>query len=336
VHSVNTADGLRNWRVKPTPHTGGFPYEFTYIWPVIAEQTGVVFLRLRLTHDHLDPFGAPFPSDQQQIRSWLEDNPGHQNLFALDLDDGSKKFIPAVGYGGTEDFIDGSPYSAIGSVPAVKIWDDGTEVAYIHFRSGDCGGCDYRWDSHMGEMVLEDNAIAGYAAGDLRYVGRLSGFSHITDEQCPITLAGTTLFHSHWSAAEIHRITDRSPGRGSSFGNPFGLTDLPNIAHCGTGGAPNWSTHFNTGYMNLCGDTRGLGSGFFVYAGLSQYAPPGSPVTQAYSAGIRPRYAFVSGGYIVYVGNGGDIMVLSHSGDPSRSCLPDVSSRISTRKRGQP
>jgi hypothetical protein len=317
VHCVHNADGSRKWRVKPTPNTAGFPNEFEYIWPVIAEEHGIVFLRMRLAHSALDPFGAPFPTNFTTIRNWLIGNPQHQNLFALRLSDGEKAFIPAVGYGGTEDYLGGSAYSAIGPVPVVKKWPGGAEVAYIHFRWGDCGGCDYRWDSHMGEMVLDNTTVAGLSAGDLRFVGMEkvgTFFVRITDEQCPITMAGDTLMHSHWASAEILRITDRSGTRGSSFSNTFGYTKYPTIVHCGTGGTPNWTTRFNTGYMNLCGDTRGLGDGFFSYAGLSQYAPPGSPVPGAYSAGILPRYCYVSGQFIVYEGNGGDILVLQHSG----------------------
>jgi len=41
---------------------------------------------------------------------------------------------------------------------------------------------------------------------------------------------------------------------------------------------------------------------------------PPTPRRDAYSEGVLPRYTFVSGRYVITVGNGGDILVLQHSG----------------------
>jgi hypothetical protein len=40
----------------------------------------------------------------------------------------------------------------------------------------------------------------------------------------------------------------------------------------------------------------------------------GNTAGSAYSAGFQARYTYVSGGLIVIQGNGGDLLVLRHSG----------------------
>jgi len=52
------------------------------------------------------------------------------------LDDGSKKFIPAVGYSGTEDWVDNNAVLDMGPLPVVKVFSDETEIAYSFFRNG--------------------------------------------------------------------------------------------------------------------------------------------------------------------------------------------------------
>jgi hypothetical protein len=51
IHAVNGGDGSQKWRVKPSTVTAGFPNEFLYYWPVVADNAGVVFVRMRLNLD---------------------------------------------------------------------------------------------------------------------------------------------------------------------------------------------------------------------------------------------------------------------------------------------
>jgi outer membrane protein assembly factor BamB len=323
IQAVRNNDGTRFWRVKPSPNTAGFPNEYKYYWPVVAEQQGVVFVRMRLDHN-TGLWGYPstgniWPNSNAAARTFLVANPGQQNLFALDLDTGSKQFVPAVGYGGTEDLVNGQPYLTTGPVPVIKTLSNGTEVAYIHFRNGQSNPADGRWDSHMGEMVLSNSTISGLVAGDLRFVrmSQLGGngaysYVYLTDEQNALTMAGDTLFHAHWGASESVRITNRAGNLGSSFSNPIQTSNHPAVvrrmAACGT---QNAITHWTTCGMTLYGDQRYWPNpGWWVY--WNTYDPPTPTGTNAYSDGMRPRYTYVSDGLIIVAGNGGELMVFRH------------------------
>lgn len=90
----------------------------------------------------------------------------------------------------------------------LKAWPDGSEVVSIHLRNGQSNAPDYRWDGHMGEMVLDDTTVAGMATRDLCFVrmSRYNGYGgsanvYLTDEQEPLTLAGSTIFQAHWGRA---------------------------------------------------------------------------------------------------------------------------------------
>ncbi len=324
VHAVEDANGRPKWRVKPSPNVPGFPNEFDKGWPVIAEQHGIVFLRMQLPHDFMTDYpssGGIYPNSNAEVRAYLQNNPDHKNLFALNLDDGVEKFIPAVGYGSTEDFIDGRSYGVMGSQPVVKVWPDGTEVLYIHFRNGQGNPPDYRWDGHMGEMVLDDQTVPGLEAGDLRFIRMArrngyggTGYVDIVDEQAPITLAGTTIFHAHWGASESVKITDRATARGLTYSDPIETTKHPTVIRQQTSCPDkNTVTHWTTCGLTMYQDGRYWDPpGFWVYWNV--IAPPGSPRPDAYSAGFRPRYTYVSDGLIVVEGNGGELFVLKHSG----------------------
>lgn len=322
VHAVNNSNGTQFWRVKPSPNTAGFPNEFKYYWPVVAEQHGVVFVRMRLDHN-TGLWGYPstghiWPNNNAAARTFLIANPGQQNLFALDLDNGNKQFVPAVGYGGTEDYVNGQPYLTTGPVPVVKTLSNGTEVAYIHFRNGQANPQDGRWDSHMGEMVLDNTTITGFLAGDLRFVkmNKLGGngaysYVYLTDEQNALTMAGDTLFHAHWGASESVRITNRSSSLGLSFTNPIQTSNHPPVVRriqaCGS---PNNTTHWTTCGLNLYGDQRYWPNpGWWVY--WNTYDPP-TTAGSSYSDGMRPRYTYVSAGLIIVEGNGGELLVFEH------------------------
>lgn len=330
VHAVNNPNGTFKWKTKPSPNPAGFPNQFLYYWPVVADQAGVVFVRMRLDHNaglwgcNVNPCGpgGRWPNSNVETRSFLVSRPDLQNLFALNLDDGTKKFIPAVGYSGTEDKVPVQPFLVTGPLPVIKIVTGGREVAYESFRNGQSGTTDGRWDSHMGEMVLDNSTVTGLVAGDLRFV-RMSkynnyggdSYSYITDEQNPITMAGNTLFHAHWGASESVRITDRSDSRGLSYNNPVVTVNNPvvirRIAACGN---KNTMTHYTTCNLQAYGDSRAWPSpGYWTY--WNTWDPPTtSASTNAYSEGLLPRYTYVTGNLIVVEGNGGELMVFRHSG----------------------
>ncbi len=244
VHAINAITGQRVWRRKPTPLTPGNPTNGTEYatasngWPVIAEQHGLVFVRYRLHWESL----WDWPSDvdtNEEMRTLLQNNRQIQPLFALDLDTGQERFIPNVGNGG---YGDGN-YLPMGPLPVIKRFPNATEVAYVVMR-GNCqpqidpGSCDSRWDSHLGEMVLDDATVPGYQAGYVRYI-RNSFFP--TDEQPFLTMAGDHLLAAHWEAGLAHRIVNRSAAYGDSRHNPIPTANLPHVVVsqdvdvCGTG-----------------------------------------------------------------------------------------------------
>lgn len=332
VHAVKNSDGSRLWRVKPSDAsiTAGFPNDFEFGWPVIAEKHGIVFVRMRIEHDKMLTHGV-FPSSQTATQELLTNSAGDQNLFALDLDDGTKAFIPAVGYGSTEDFINGNSYAAMGSQPVIKTWSNGDEVAYIHFRNGQRTGVDYRWDSHLGEMVLDSTTISGLPTGQLRFINSVrdeggASYDKITDEQTPLTMAGNIIFNSHWAALSGHTIntTERNDDtKGLTLATKIKSTPLPNVMRAMRGPCENISKHTNASGMNYMTDGSRYfdGPGFFVYCNVAD--PPGwrfdpnqltTGASNVYSAGFLPRYTYAADGLLVVEGNGGDISVFSHSG----------------------
>jgi len=233
VHAVNDADGSLRWRVKPTvnvndgtTYDGGdgrmyLTYNYEHGWPVIAEDHGLVFIRLHLPAGAIWSVPGPdnwFPASNEGIRSFLTDSPHLQNLFALNLADGSSAFIPAVGWGYIDTPYVGANGGTLPPPPVVRTIDD-HEVAYIIWRNGqkcEAGDCsDPRWDAVMGEMVLDDSTVPGYQAGDLRFVQfRGDQDSLISDEMGMLSMAGDTLFHSHWVGSYNYRITDRADSLG--------------------------------------------------------------------------------------------------------------------------
>lgn len=320
VHAVAAADGRRRWRMKPTPLTPADDVEFTGGWPVVAERTGVVFVRLGQANleTALWSGGGPrgkWPADRAAIRQRLRDRPELQNLFALRLEDGTAAFVPGVGPAGVEDLRDGRPRLRVHAFPVVRTVD-GREVAYLPWRHGDTRdpGWDGRWDSHLGEMALDD-AQPGLVAGDLRFVqfAEHGGWLHISDEACPLTMAGDILFHAHWDASTAARITDRSPVLGLTRGNPIRTEKLPPVVRHLRRPAEqlDFRTRWAEGGLQLV-DGRFLdGPGWWVYANVLD---PPTPDREAYSEGILPRLTFAAGGHVLVQGNGGDLFVLRHRG----------------------
>ncbi|MGQ9549128.1 MAG: outer membrane protein assembly factor BamB family protein [Roseiflexus sp.] len=265
VHAIDNAAGTRIWRVKPTPLSPGEPgdsnpnAEVSYGWPVIAEEHGLVLIKLRLNWQTMWTWN-PWPATNAAMRSNLEARPDQQALHVLRLDNGQRALIANVGHGG---FGDGG-YMPMGPQPVIKRFANGQEVAYVVMRGSPCliEACDGRGDSFLGEMVLDNTTVPGYQAGYVRYM-RNTFFP--TDEQANLSMAGDHLFAAHWEAGIAHRIVDRSAGRGSSASNPIEIENLPHIATsqdedtCGTGFR---SSHY---CGNSLSNTRLWPGGFYIY-----------------------------------------------------------------------
>jgi len=269
VHAINNANGQQVWRVKHTTLSGGDPgssnanAEVSNGWPVIAEEHGYALIKLRLNWQTL---WETYQPDNTAIRQFLSANPVHQALQVIDLDDGSKPFIANIGHGG---FGDGG-YMPMGFQPAVKKFSDGSEVAYVLARGGTI--YDPRWDSHLGELMLDDTTIPGFQAGYFRFISfasaPISGDTFLTDEQPFISAAGDYLFANHWEASMFSlRITDRSAARGL-YTNQIQTQALYTLIESQDGGNCNNTTHFVTGLLqNTRGYANPLG-GFHIYCNL--------------------------------------------------------------------
>jgi outer membrane protein assembly factor BamB len=315
IHAVREGDGAQHWRVKPTTRNPSLDFTFDGYWPVVAEQHGIVFVRLNLGMAGLWSGPGPgnmYPNSNSETRAFLQANPQWKNLFALSLDTGIESFIPAVGPGGVEGLRNNQPVLVAGPVPVVKVLPDGKEVAYIPFRSGQGNPPDGRWDSHLGEMVLDSSTVPGLSAGDLRFVRFSNSQIKITDEQTPLTMAGDTIFNAHWGASESSRITDRSNSRGLTFGAPINSQSNPVVIRRQQSCHHfNPSTHWTTCGLTLFDDGRYWnGPGWWVYWNVLD---PPTPSRRAYSEGILPRYTYVSDGLVIVQGNGGDLFVLGYN-----------------------
>lgn len=265
VHAINNTNGARAWRVKPTPLSPGNPAdaapnaEARNGWPVIAEEHGLVLIRYRLNWQTLWTWN-PWPSTNAAMRSNLASRPDQQSLHVLRLADGATAFIANVGHGG---FGDGG-YMPMGPQPVIKRFSNGQEVAYVVMRGSPCANtpCDGRYDSFLGEMVLDNTTVSGYQAGYVRYI---QNTFFPTDEQVNLSMAGDQLFGGHWEAGIAHRIVDRSAARGSSSSNRITTSNLPHVVTsqdqdvCSSGYS---SSHYcSRGLVN----TRTWPSGFYIY-----------------------------------------------------------------------
>jgi hypothetical protein len=230
VHAINAGTGTLKWKVKPTPRTYGgtgnlisTTARFEDGWPVVAEKAGIVFVRYELDWDTLWKWN-PFPDNNAQIQANLSANPDQQALFALSLDTGSKAFIPAAGNGGQGDGGD----LPMGPQPVIKEYN-GKEVAYIIWRNKQtcaAGWCDGREDATMGEMVLDNNTVSGYSAGQVRFV---KWIDIQTDEMMYLTMGGNVLFNGHWlvNSAEVIDPNNRGSNVGATYTNPIPVKDAP-------------------------------------------------------------------------------------------------------------
>lgn len=333
VHAVNNSSGSVKWKVKPSALTGGTYTKFEF-WPVVSDVNGVVLVRMNVGGSiNGIVFGGPgvggtYPTSNSAIKSFLASNAQYKNLFALNLDTGAEQFQTAVGPAGVEAQNNGAKVLVAPPVPVVKRIDAATEVAYTSFRNGESAKYnDGRGDSHIGEMVLNNTAVSGYSAGDVRFVdtriASSGSMTWITDEQTPLTMAGSTFFYAHWGTSEAHTITDRSPSKGSSVTNQISTVKNPftirRFTACGT---KNAATHYTTCGLTLYQDGKYWpGPGFWVY--WNTMDPP-TPIAGAYSEGLTPRYTYEADGLIIIQGNGGELFVLKHSGTPTQPTATPV------------
>jgi hypothetical protein len=261
VHAIRNADGGRRWRVRPIHSSRSFedPTEYRYGWPVIAENAGYVLIKVRLDWETL---WRDWPQTNPEMRQMLVQNPGEQALFVLDLDDGSVPYVANVGHGGYGD----SGYLPMGPQPVVKRLPNGKEVVYIIIRAKHA--YDSRWDSHFGEMVLDNTTVSGLTGGDVRFIAFdwPPGYSNpylLTDEQPNVSMAGDYLFGGHWEAGFALQILDRSDARGS-FTNKITSQRLSTVATSqdDTGACAFSASHYCASGLT---NTREYDFGFYIY-----------------------------------------------------------------------
>ena len=312
VHAISNATGQGMWKTCPTPRTGGDPAgsnstlaEASYGWPVIAEVHGVVFVKYRLDWQALWIW-SPWPSDNATMRSNLQAQPAYQALFALSLDSGAIAFRTNIGDGGWGD----GNYLPMGPQPVVKVFPDGSEVAYVVMRGSPClppAYCDGRGDSRLGEMMLDSTTVPGYQAGDVRFM--VNTFFP-TDEQVNLSMAGDQIFGGHWMFGIAHQILDRSASKGTSS-NPITTSNLPHIITSASNCAFS-ASHYCANGLTEDGDPRTLPAGFYIYYNA------GMVYNQYWS-----DYAtwVISNGTLYFVSNDGAVLALQ-SGNPSAGVLP--------------
>lgn len=225
-------------------------------WPVISEESDLVILKLRIEIDSVWVW-SPWPSNNAQMRTNLEQNPQWEAIFAINLINGSKPFIINTGGSGWAN----STWS-LSSVPSVMKTPEGDEVAITTVRGSPCiqNPCDGRWDAHVGEIMLSDNSVVGYRAGEVRFI---QNTFFPTDEAENISTAGKSIYGGHWMFGSVHEIKDRGYTKGSTT-NKITTTDLPHIttsaSNCG------FSTlHFCSDHLDQDGDSRILPYGFYIY-----------------------------------------------------------------------
>lgn len=261
VHAVRNSDGAQQWRVRPVPASRNFsdPTEYRNGWPVIAEAAGYVLVKVRLDWGAL---WYNWPQTNPEMRQFLTDNPDQQALFVLDLDDGSVPFIAHVGHGGYGD----SDYLPMGPQPVVKRLPNGKDIVYTIIRARHA--YDSRWDSHFGEMVLDDTTVSGLLGGYVRFIrfdwppGSSAPYL-LTDEQPNVAMSGDYLFGGHWEAGFAARILDRSDARGS-FSDPITTERLATVvtSQDDTAGCAFSASHYCP--ANLAGG-RNYDFGFYIY-----------------------------------------------------------------------
>ncbi len=264
VHAVRAGDGTRLWRV--TVNADVDPKRSTVFadtYPVVSEANDVVIVRSYLVWNKLwEPTGGA-PSTVAEIKTYLTQNPTLQSFFVLELSNGAQRFVAPVMLGAIGN---GGDLQSVPPQAVVKRLADGTEVAYVLWRSRQaCGpsSCDGREDTTLGEMDL--------TTGNIRFVQDYKNQGTMrmpTDEQSPLSMAGDTLFHAHWMLLQSVRITDRSASLGGSRADPIRtreMTPTLNTVASGSCSNRNSSNHYCPQNMSPPCDTYGVDPGFYVY-----------------------------------------------------------------------
>lgn len=320
VHAIRDSNGSRAWRVKPTSLSPGDPgasalnAQVTYGWPVIAEGHGLVMIRYRLNWDTLWKW-SPWPTTNAQMRTNLASNPDQQSLYVLRLSDGGVAFKNNVGNGG---FGDGGRMD-MGPQPVVKRYADGSEVAYEVMRGSNCLNtpCDGRYDSRLGEMMLDSSTATGFQAGDVRF---MQNTFFPTDEQLSLTMSGSDIFGGHWMFGIAHQIIDRSAGRGASSGTPITTSNLPHFITSASNCAFSASHSCPNGLIQD-GDARSIPGGFYIYYNQGQVY---DQYWRGYSTWI------VSGNTIYFASNDGAVIALENGTAPQASLNPQNVAQTTT------
>ncbi|MGQ0603006.1 MAG: PQQ-binding-like beta-propeller repeat protein [Anaerolineales bacterium] len=241
VHAIRTSDGTRKWRVTVNADADARRgnTRFADTFPVVSDVNGVVIVRSYLVWDKLwNPIIPPTTLDA--IRTFLTNTSTARSFFVLNLSNGSSRFVAPVLVGAIGN---GGDFESVSPEVVVKRLSDGSEVAYLLWRNGQScaatSSCDPRDDTTLGEMDLQ--------TGNIRFVQDYKGQGNIrfpSDEQGPLTMAGDTLFHTHWASLSSVRITNRSASYGSSYANPIrtveGMLVLNTLA---AGSCPGRSNH---------------------------------------------------------------------------------------------
>lgn len=317
VHAIRNQDGSQAWLVKHTPLQTGDPgqssnndfAEVSRGWPVVADASGVVLIKLRLDWYSLWEWNPGILTNNHDMRQHLQNHPKQKALLAIDLDDGIEAFLAHVPHGG---FGDGS-YMPMGPMPVIKTFPDGKQIAYVVMRGGPCiqEPCDSRWDSHLGELMLDDQTVSGYLAGYVRY---MQNTFFPSDEQAFLSMAGDHIFAAHWEAGIAHKIEDRSPFKGTGT-DPITVSNLPHIVTsqdndvCGGGFQPN---HY---CANRLENTRTWPGGFYIYW------RQGAVYDQHWS-----EYAqwVISRDTIYFVSTDGAVVALEHGNPATASGAPSL------------
>ncbi len=261
VHAVQAANGTRRWRVTVNGDIDpvrGTVFADTY--PVISEITDSVIVRSYIDWDKIWQPSGGAPTSVSEIRNFLTQNPTYQSFFVLNLDNGSQRYVAPVMPGGIGN---GGDLEAPPPQVVVKSFSNGTEVAYVLWRSrSSCPSvCEGREDTTIGEMDL--------ATGNIRFVQDYKNQGSMrlpTDEQSPLSMAGSTLFHAHWMLLGTIRITDRSANLGTSYSNPIRSTELtPVLNTLASNLCSSRSGHYCSSGMKTPCDGFGVDPGFYIY-----------------------------------------------------------------------
>lgn len=305
VHAIDNATGQRRWRVKHTPLAPGDPAdnnpyaEVSYGWPVLAEAHGYALIKLRLNWATL---WQTYPPDNAAIRQLLTASPDQQALLVIDLDDGAQPFIANIGHGG---FGNGG-YIPMGFQPAVRQFDDGTEVAYVLARGET--SYDPRWDSQLAELVLDASTADGFLPGYFRYIDFAgtsigSGDVFLTDEQPFVSAAGDYVFANHWEASMYSlRITDRGSSRGA-YTDRIRTETLPTLIESQDGGGCG-AAHFITGPLIATRQYPSPRGGFHIFCNQGA-------IFDTYWSGYGATV--VSAGLVLTVSTSGAVVALEHA-----------------------